>query len=219
VLLTIWRPQEDLSRGAEVTRRRCRPVTSIGPTRWPPARLQTTSHAISYWTAVADAPPLPVDAPSGAAFDRAPNTVESTAEIAIVFDEETTRGFQNLTPEVYKAGPTELLLAAVGLAVADWSGQRHVLVDLETHGRDNPFDRLDVTRTVGWFTSTFPVRLDLPDRAIDPGEVVGIVKEHLRSVPSGGLSYGLLRAYRLQGSWHRLRRPASRHPSELPRPH
>ncbi|MEO5730531.1 MAG: condensation domain-containing protein, partial [Byssovorax sp.] len=69
------------------------------------------------------------------------------------------------------------------------------LVDLEGHGREEIFEDVDLTRTVGWFTTVFPVRLDVSGRD-GPGAVLTSVKEQLRAVPGRGLGYGLLRYLR-----------------------
>ena len=78
------------------------------------------------------------------------------------------------------------------MAFEPWSGRTDLLIDVEGHGREALFDDLDVTRTVGWFTALYPVRL-----VTEPGagvmERLRAVKEALRAAPHGGLGYGLLR--------------------------
>ena len=60
----------------------------------------------------------------------------------------------------------------------------------------NPsFPELDLSRTVGWFTSTFPVHLNLPEQSKDLGKVIKSIKEQLRAIPDKGLSFGLLRYF------------------------
>jgi non-ribosomal peptide synthase protein (TIGR01720 family) len=85
-----------------------------------------------------------------------------------------------------------VLLTALAAAFAGWTGQRTLLVDLEGHGREALFADVDVSRTVGWFTSLFPVLLDA-GTATDPGHALKAVKEELRAVPTRGIGYGLLR--------------------------
>ena len=76
-----------------------------------------------------------------------------------------------------------------------------MLLDLEGHGREEVFADVDLSRTVGWFTSLFPVRLDPGpldlDEALAGGPALGralkLVKEQLRELPDHGLGYGLLR--------------------------
>src|SRR5260370_34379706 len=76
-------------------------------------------------------------------------------------------------------------------AIWEGSGEREERIDLEGHGREGLFPELDLSRTVGWFTTSFPVRLRLEGEG--PGEALKAVKEQLRRGPGGGLGYGGLR--------------------------
>ncbi|MCP4660259.1 MAG: amino acid adenylation domain-containing protein, partial [bacterium] len=84
----------------------------------------------------------------------------------------------------------DVLLTALVRAVARWTGQRSLLLELEGHGREELFAGLDVSRTVGWFTTTCPLLLTLAD-----GEAAALkgIKEQLRAVPRRGIGYGLVR--------------------------
>ncbi|MFE0179162.1 condensation domain-containing protein, partial [Streptomyces sp. NPDC059002] len=106
------------------------------------------------------------------------------------------------TTAAFHCGVDDVLLAALGGAVAHWRPQSAagVLVDVEGHGRE-PLGDVDLSRTVGWFASTHPVRLDvtgvdLPE-ALAGGPAAGVlvkaVKEQARAVPGDGLGYELLR--------------------------
>ncbi len=103
-----------------------------------------------------------------------------------------TRALLRESPWAYSTRVDELLLAALVRTLGEWAGGPAVLVDLEGHGREELFDDLDVTRTVGWFTSLYPVVLAAPSAAT-PGELIVLVKEQLRRVPRRGIGYGLLR--------------------------
>ena len=78
------------------------------------------------------------------------------------------------------------------LGFGRWSGQRTLLVELESHGRQQVEDMLDVSRTVGWFTTTFPVLLD-PGETDSRGEALKAIKEQLRAVPGTGGDHYLLK--------------------------
>ncbi|MGO4851141.1 condensation domain-containing protein, partial [Inquilinus sp. 2KB_12] len=106
-----------------------------------------------------------------------------------------------------QGGINDVLLTGFCLAVLDWrrglgrGSATSVLVDLEGHGREADAPGLDLSRTVGWFTSQYPVRLDaggvdLRD-AVSGGASLGTalkrIKEQLRRLPDGGLGYGVLR--------------------------
>ena len=123
------------------------------------------------------------------------DTEATTGLVAVSLDPEATRAFLKDAHRAYQTRPDELLLAALAEAVAGWTGERTLWVDLEGHGREPAFagtEGLDLSRTVGWFTSLHPAWLDLRG-AQAPAEVVKAVKEELRRVPSRGLGYGVLR--------------------------
>ncbi|MGX7673493.1 amino acid adenylation domain-containing protein [Plantactinospora sp. DSM 117369] len=106
-------------------------------------------------------------------------------------------------PAAVGAEVTGVLLAALRLAVTRWQhrhghdGGADLLVDLERHGREEVEPDLDLSRTVGWFTSVQPVRLPA---GTDPIELLGTVGERIRAVPDGGLGYGLLRHLNAQAA-------------------
>ncbi|HEX8184457.1 MAG TPA: condensation domain-containing protein, partial [Blastocatellia bacterium] len=81
---------------------------------------------------------------------------------------------------------------ALARAFSRWTGARSLLVDLEGHGREEIAEDLDISRTVGWFTSISPVWLDL-QHTDTPGEALAAVKEQLGQIPNRGIGYGLLR--------------------------
>ncbi len=145
-------------------------------------RSPELAEELPYWSAVPAVPPLPMD--FGRDGGRAAITVElGTAE---------TRALLRDAPEAYRTQVNDLLLAALARACAAWTGERTLLVDLEGHGREEIFPGVDLSRTVGWFTTLFPVALRLPPGA-GPRESILAVKEALRAVPGRGLGYGLLR--------------------------
>jgi amino acid adenylation domain-containing protein/non-ribosomal peptide synthase protein (TIGR01720 family) len=105
-------------------------------------------------------------------------------------------------PAAFHAGINDVLLTALALAVAEWrGGGTEVLVALEGHGREEQIGDVDLSRTLGWFTSIFPVRLDPGpvDRVqalaggADAGTALKRIKEQLRAIPDHGIGYGLLR--------------------------
>jgi amino acid adenylation domain-containing protein/non-ribosomal peptide synthase protein (TIGR01720 family) len=145
----------------------------------------------AYWleTAQADLPPLPLDDP------RAPRGAATTAaaeRVLVELSAEETRALLQDVPPVYNTQINDLLLTALARALGDWTGQRQVRIALEGHGRADLFEEIDLSRTVGWFTSMYPLLLDLGERD-DLGAQLCAVKEQLRAVPSQGLGYGLLR--------------------------
>ncbi|HYX25667.1 MAG TPA: condensation domain-containing protein, partial [Thermoanaerobaculia bacterium] len=153
------------------------------------------------WLTAASRPAgrLPVDHRNGE------NLAGSTRGSRVALDLEDTRALLQEIPAVYHTEVTHALLTALVEALARLTGSRRLRVDLEGHGRTDLFEELDLSRTVGWFTSIYPVLLDL-DGVVGPGQVLTAVKEQLRRVPHGGLGYGVLRYL---GGWqdiaHKLR--------------
>jgi amino acid adenylation domain-containing protein/non-ribosomal peptide synthase protein (TIGR01720 family) len=104
-----------------------------------------------------------------------PNDARSTRTVHTRLDAETTRALLRGT-EI-----TDVLLAALGRVLTRWTGRDRVLVGVEGHGREEVVDGVDLTRTVGWFTTSYPVVL------------TGGRDDTLRTVPGRGLGYGALR--------------------------
>jgi amino acid adenylation domain-containing protein/non-ribosomal peptide synthase protein (TIGR01720 family) len=107
---------------------------------------------------------------------------------------EETRALLHDVPAAYHSQVNDALLAALAEAVGGWTGSPRVRLALEGHGREEEVvgAGVDLTRTVGWFTSVYPVVLDLGGAA-GPGERLKRVKEQLRAVPGRGIGYGVLR--------------------------
>jgi len=129
---------------------------------------------------------LPVDYRDGH------NTKASASTISTLLGVEETRALLQDVPTAYRTEINDALLTALVLSFGRLFGSHTLLVDLEGHGREDLFEDVDLSRTVGWFTSLFPVFLKL-DAATAAGEALTSVKEQLRSIPRRGLGYGLLR--------------------------
>ncbi|CAM4456607.1 non-ribosomal peptide synthetase [Nocardia ninae] len=158
---------------------------------------QTLADEIVIWR---DALPTQVDrlprahdAGSGTA-TRADMAVYDTALSA-----QATRTLLSSFPAAYRSGTEDAVLTALLVALCRWTGSARQLIDVEGHGRENLFPDLDLTRTVGWFTSVYPVCVDLPDVDDVPG-CLAAVKETTRAVPRRGIGYGLLRHLRADGN-------------------
>jgi len=144
---------------------------------------QELARECSYWQAcVADEE---VVAP--AAFTAA----ETSASFARL-DRELTEALLKEVPAAFNTRIDDVLLTALARGIAGASGRQSLLVDLEGHGREQIFDDVDLTRTVGWFTSMYPVRLNC-SLGEDPIPDLKRIKETLRAVPHKGIGYGLLR--------------------------
>ncbi|MGH3903464.1 MAG: non-ribosomal peptide synthase/polyketide synthase, partial [Pseudonocardiaceae bacterium] len=142
---------------------------------------------LDYWAGVGRRcdPALPLD-------DHGANTAASTRAVTVSLDAEQTRALLQDVPGVYRTQVNDVLLAALARVLGRWTGRDRVLVDLEGHGREELLDDVDLSRTVGWFTTLFPVALEVPADS-DPSELLKSVKEQLRAVPRRGFGYGALR--------------------------
>ncbi len=114
-----------------------------------------------------------------------------TETVTVRLDETETRALFQSVPAAYNTQINEVLLAALGECLGAWLGAGDVVVNLEGHGREDVVESADVSRTMGWFTTIFPVRLRLG--ASDIGTRLKETKELLRGAPRRGVSYGLLR--------------------------
>lgn len=133
-----------------------------------------------------DITPLPVDFADGE------NTVAATRNISIILNEAQTQALLKEVPKAYNTQINDVLLTALVQAFTQWTDNSSLLLALEGHGREEIFAGVDLSRTVGWFTSIFPVLLDLQP-ASHPLEALKSIKEQLRNIPNKGLNYGVLR--------------------------
>ena len=132
--------------------------------------------------------PLPLDY----AYAQQENTVDSAASVSVKLSVEETQTLLGTVNEAYNTQINDILLSALILSLAQWAGNSTVVIDLEGHGREELFEDVDLSRTVGWFTTLFPVLLQLPDLN-QPSSVIKSIKEQLRAIPSRGIGYGILR--------------------------
>jgi non-ribosomal peptide synthase protein (TIGR01720 family) len=118
--------------------------------------------------------------------------------VEVSLSREETAALLCEVPAVYRTQINEVLLTALVVGMRSWTGAGQVLVELEGHGREEIGAGVDVTRTVGWFTTQYPVLLEVGAEA-EVGEALKQVKEQVRSVPGHGLGWGLLRWMREAG--------------------
>jgi non-ribosomal peptide synthase protein (TIGR01720 family) len=142
----------------------------------------------AYWSAqtAPGARSLPVDRADGENVEGAVRIVEHALSAA-----ETSDLLQRV-PAAYGTRIDDVLLAALEGALAAWLGDGSVVVDLEGHGREEIAAGVDVARTVGWFTSVYPVRVALAPTATPRTRLIE-AKERLRRAPRRGIGYGVLR--------------------------
>ncbi|WP_143145110.1 condensation domain-containing protein, partial [Streptomyces humi] len=120
------------------------------------------------------------------------NAVDLARRVDVVLGAEDTERLLREVPQAFRTQINDVLLSALGVVLTEWCDAPSVVVDVEGHGREDVGADVDVSRTVGWFTSVYPVALSgLADG--DLGDLLRRTKEYLRAVPRKGLGYGLLR--------------------------
>ncbi|MDQ1592735.1 MAG: hypothetical protein QOG71_3362 [Pyrinomonadaceae bacterium] len=193
-LLTAYR---QLSRGEDVEL----PPKTTSFKQWAErlaahAQSEAVQTELAYWLAQTErlaSSSLPVD------FRAGENTRASASVVSVALSAEETHALLHEAPEVYHTQSNDLLLTALAKALTKWSGRASLSLALEGHGREEIAEDLDLSRTVGWFTTIFPVTLTPGDTRApgDAAESLGAalrsIKEQLRAIPARGIGYGLLR--------------------------
>ncbi len=144
---------------------------------------------LSYWTDSIsnDSAVIPPDHPG-----TGQNRFVDVNMVSLELDEGTTVQLLQETQHAYNTRTDELILAGLALSLAEQALGKTFRIDLESHGREEIDQNLNLLRTVGWFTSLYPMHLELSETG-DPGKTIVATKERMRQVPKRGLSYGLLR--------------------------
>ena len=141
-----------------------------------------------YWyQAIKSYQPLPFDKHHGEAIK-----VKDIELHVTKLDAEQTQSLLQKLPRVYHTEINDLLLAALVNTVCKWSSHDGIVVGIEGHGREHLNDTIDISRTIGWFTSLYPLPLTIA--GVDgPGDLIKTIKEQIRQVPGKGLGYGVLK--------------------------
>ena len=154
------------------------------------AKNRISADEINYWKKISEVktPLIPVDNVNSSKN----NYSASTGFIASYLDERRTQNLIKVVPVAYRTHIQEVLLAAFVLSLSEWLKGKTLSIELEGHGRENLVDDLDISRTIGWFTSAFPAVFTIPENA-GPEAILQSIKEQYRSIPGKGIGYGLLR--------------------------
>ncbi|MFB6721417.1 amino acid adenylation domain-containing protein [Kribbella sp. NPDC056345] len=131
--------------------------------------------------------------------DSVRDTVRTAGHLSLTLPAAVTGPLLSRAPASFGAGVNDVLLTAFALAVAEWRARHFgtaagapVLVDIEGHGREAELaGDADLSRTVGWFTSVVPVRLDPAGQDVEVA--LGRVRDQLAALPTAGIGHGLLR--------------------------
>ncbi|QNP68637.1 amino acid adenylation domain-containing protein [Streptomyces roseirectus] len=169
--------------------------------RWAHAleeQARTRASEVDLWRGIVQAPQLPLGARP---VDPDRDTTATARTLRVSLPPETTASLLTTAPAAFGTGVQDVLLTALALAAAARYGTRHAVIDVEGHGREELTPDLELSRTVGWFTSLYPVHLDLDGtdvtEALAGGPAADLavtrIAAHLRQLPDHGAGYGLLR--------------------------
>jgi non-ribosomal peptide synthase protein (TIGR01720 family) len=140
---------------------------------------------VEYWYSVIEkARKLPID------FNLGPVNTPIDNNISVQLEAKETAILLKNIHQAYRTEINDILLSALLLSLGDWIGEYKITLLLEGHGREDIDTKLDISRTVGWFTTMFPINLTVSTN--EPGSVIKEVKEIIRSIPNKGIGYGVL---------------------------
>lgn len=144
---------------------------------------------LNFWTDVPDDTrfDLPVDHAQTLSPDEASaETIRTSLDVAL------TEQLLTKTNDAYNTSTNDIVYTAIVQTLLSWLDAPRMRVDLELHGRESISPELDLSNTIGWFTSFFPITVELSDSR-DPGAAIKQIKEQLRAIPHNGIDYGVLR--------------------------
>ncbi|WP_235843092.1 condensation domain-containing protein, partial [Metabacillus fastidiosus] len=117
---------------------------------------------------------------------------EDSDTFSTILEKEETRKLLRETNQAYHTEINDLLVTALLVATREVTGENRIRISLEGHGREQIMEGLDISRTVGWFTTKYPVLIDLGEET-DLSMTIKMVKESLRKLPNKGIGYGILK--------------------------
>ncbi|GGA11459.1 non-ribosomal peptide synthetase [Okeania sp. KiyG1] len=152
------------------------------------AQSDTLVQELDYW--LAQRQPFPSSLPQTPSTDL--NSVVSTETVTVFLETTETQVALHKVSRLHHTQMNELLLCGLLQTCQRWTGENHLLVELEGHGREDMFEDVDISRSLGWFTTRFPLLLSC-EASVSPSQALQVVKETLRQIPNRGIGYGVLR--------------------------
>ncbi|WP_250193353.1 non-ribosomal peptide synthetase [Bacillus velezensis] len=154
------------------------------------AKSSKLMHEEEYWRFIEEetAAELPYEKPQ---HQTGADSIRQTVSFTLT-EEETSVLLQQVN-RAYHTDTQDILLTAAALALRDWTGGGRLRIAMEGHGREHIMPELDISRTVGWFTSMYPVLIDLNTAGAELGTAVKTVKDTLGRIPDKGIGYGILK--------------------------
>lgn len=154
-----------------------------------------------YWKELEKIPVAPL--PKDKEFNEDRHKHDEIISTVLLTDKETGTLLTRVNRK-FDTDMKDLLAAAFGEAIKEWTGHSRVLIDYKIHGREDIFEGIDVTRTVGWFATEFPAILDM-SKLHDWRDRIISIRDMFRSIPGRGLGYETLRELTLPGNKEMLK--------------
>ena len=156
------------------------------------ARSAELAKEYAHWRQIPALQHTPIPADVDQTTDDNANTESTAHTVTVCLTNEESLDLLQRVPHAYNTMINDVLLTALAQALTSKTVHRQVVVNLEGHGREDLFEGVDLTRTLGWFTTIYPVHLELPESRLLQ-DALKAVKEQLRAVPQRGIGYGVLR--------------------------
>ncbi|MEH7458650.1 amino acid adenylation domain-containing protein [Bacillus sp. JJ1127] len=148
------------------------------------AKSEVLSDEIAYWKNISD------KSNSTETFKSTQTASGQYKNKVVKVDSETTKKLLLEAGKTYKTEINDLLLASLTIAVKEWRNSKYLTIEMEGHGRETIDREIAINRTVGWFTSVYPIILETKDTV---EESILETKQTLKQVPNHGIGYGVLR--------------------------
>ncbi|TRW36511.1 amino acid adenylation domain-containing protein [Bacillus sp. PW192] len=148
------------------------------------AKSEVLSDEIAYWKNISD------KSNSTETFKSTQTASGQYKNKVVKVDSETTKNLLLEAGKTYKTEINDLLLASLTIAVKEWRNSKYLTIEMEGHGREKIDREIAIDRTVGWFTSVYPIILETKDTV---EESILETKQTLKQVPNHGIGYGVLR--------------------------
>ncbi len=154
------------------------------------AKSTAINKELDYWKTVKEVEYKPL--PKDYVLECEQRKVENIHGITVTLNGEMTDKLIKESNWAYSTETYDILLTALGITLNMWCNMKNILVSMEGHGREAIIKDIDINRTIGWYTSIYPVAIELKN-AEDIAYSIKHVKEILRGIPNKGIGYGLLR--------------------------
>ena len=144
---------------------------------------------LPYWRNVANQTTgsnLPID------YQQGKNTISTAQSVTSILDKEKTSALLKEVPKVFDTSINDILLTALAMSILQWTKKTSILINLEGHGREMIDANVDLSNTLGWFTSLFPVNLSLSN-ASNIQSSIKEIKKNLDLLPNKGIGFGILK--------------------------